>query len=149
MPWTRARIPLDWMIIEVKLREDLSPEQVSSWARKHYELAVSHEWIYQHIWKDKKCDGALYRHLRRQKKYRNRGGKHDNRGQIPNRTSIEERPKVVEKRKRVGDWEADTMVGKGMKGAIVTLVDRKNAFYAGAWLPGVPKRLLPIRSSRS
>jgi IS30 family transposase len=82
----------------------------------------------QHIWEDKRQGGQLYKHLRRKKKYRKRGSKGDNRGKIPHQTRIDERPEVVEKRERIGDWEADTIIGKGMKGAIVTLVDRKSRF---------------------
>jgi len=41
---------------------------------------------------------------------------------------IDERPQTVEDRNRIGDWEADTIIGKGRKGAIVTLVDRKSRF---------------------
>jgi IS30 family transposase len=35
---------------------------------------------------------------------------------------------MVSERSRLGDWEADTIIGKGKKGAIVTLVDRKSHF---------------------
>jgi len=35
---------------------------------------------------------------------------------------------VVERRERIGDWEADTIIEKGKQGAIVTLVDRKSRF---------------------
>jgi len=49
-------------------------------------------------------------------------------GKYPTRTSIDERPQVVSERSRLGDWEADTIIGKGKKGAIVTLVDRKSRF---------------------
>jgi IS30 family transposase len=35
---------------------------------------------------------------------------------------------VVTERSRLGDWEADTIIGKGKKGAIVTLVDRKSRY---------------------
>jgi IS30 family transposase len=45
-------------------------------------------------------------------------------GTIPDQVRIDKRPKVVEKRKRLGDFEGDTMIGKSHKGAIVTLVDR-------------------------
>ncbi len=120
--------PEDWKLIEEKLCEEFSPEQVVHWVRKHYGLIVSHEWIYQHIWEVKKRHGTLYTYLRRQKKYRHRGGKCDNRGKIAHRRSIEDRPKIVEQRGRVGDWEADTIIGKGKKGAIVTLVDRKSRY---------------------
>jgi len=43
------------------------------------------------------------------------------RGQLPNRVSIEERPAIVEQRQQIGDWEVDTIVGKGHHQAIVTL----------------------------
>ena len=48
----------------------------------------------------------------------------DRRGEIKNRVSIDERPKIVEKRERLGDWELDTVIGKNHKGALVTIVDR-------------------------
>jgi IS30 family transposase len=50
------------------------------------------------------------------------------RGKLPNRVSIEERPEVVEQRERLGDWEVDTLVGKGQRGALVSLVERKTRF---------------------
>ena len=139
----KARITQeDWIQIESKLRKEYSPEQVSDWIREHHDLKVSHEWIYQHIWQDKKSGGTLYQHLRRKKKYRNRGGKLDNRGKIPNRKSIEERPEIVEKRERVGDWEVDTIIGKGKKGAIVTLVDRKSRFTRMGLVPNRSKAVV-------
>jgi len=60
------------------------------------------------------------------KKRKKRYGGYEKRGQILNRTSIDERPQIVEDRSRLGDWEADTIIDKGKKGAIVTLVDRKS-----------------------
>jgi len=118
----------DWSIIDLYLQREFSPEQTSHWVLRCYGIQVSHEWIYQYIWKDKQEGGQLYKHLRRKKKYRKRSIKRDNRGRIPNQKSIEERPGVVERRERIGDWEADTIIGKGKKGAIVTLVDRKSRF---------------------
>jgi IS30 family transposase len=124
----RRITPEDWLIIEGYLRKDFSPEQTSHWILQGYGIQVSHEWIYQYIWEDKRNGGQLYRHLRRKKKYRKRGTNGDNRGKIPRQRSIEERPALVDGRERIGDWEADTIIGKGMKGAIVTLVDRKSRF---------------------
>jgi len=118
----------DWAIVEAKLREELSPEQISNWVKEHNHIEISLEWIYQYVWRDKRCNGMLYKHLRRKKKYRKRSGNRDNRGKIPNRVGIEERPEIVDRRERIGDWEADTIIGKGMKGAIVTLVDRKSRY---------------------
>lgn len=74
---------------------------------------------------DKKAGGDLYKHLRHSgKKRKKRYGSKDRRGQIKNRVSIDERPKIVEKKKRIGDWEGDTIIGKQQEKAIVTLVDR-------------------------
>jgi hypothetical protein len=50
-------------------------------------------------------------------------GSAHNRTGIPNRVDIDERPTVANNRERVGDWEADTIIGKNHKGAIVTLDD--------------------------
>ena len=48
---------------------------------------------------------------------------------IPNRVGIEHRPAIVNKKKRFGDWEADTVLGKQGTGAIVSLVERKSKLY--------------------
>jgi IS30 family transposase len=117
-----------WAVVDKKLRQDWSPEQVSGWLNKHQELRISHEWIYQHILADQRTGGDLYTHLRCQKKRRKRYGKHDYRGKIPDRVSIEERPAIVAQRERLGDWEIDTLIGKGHRGALVSLVERMSRF---------------------
>ncbi len=115
-----------WALIEAKLLLDWSPEQISGWLLKHHHIQVSHEWIYQYILSDKQAGGDLYKHLRCQKKRRKRYGSRDRRGQLPNRRSIEERPEIVDQRQRIGDWEVDTLVGKGHHQAVVTLTERKS-----------------------
>jgi len=118
----------DWGLIEELICLDWSSEQISDYCKKEQELQISHEWIYQHIYRDKRKGGTLWGHLRCRKKRKKLYGSYDKRGQIPNRTSIDERPQVVEDRSRLGDWEADTIIGKGKKGAIVILVDRKSRY---------------------
>lgn len=117
-----------WEVVEEKLHQDWSPEQVSGWLEKHQEIRISHEWIYQHILADQRANGNLYTHLRQHGKRRKRYGKYDRRGKLPNRVSIEERPQIVEQRERLGDWEVDTLVGKGHRGALVSLVERKSRY---------------------
>ena len=116
--------------IESKLLKDYSPEQISETMQSDVKVKVSHESIYQHIWKDKNKGGDLYTHLRIAggKKTRKRYGKKDWRGKIPNRVDIEKRPKIVESRRRYGDWEADLVCGKHHRGFLVTLVERKSRF---------------------
>ena len=86
---------------------------------------VSHETIYQMIWRDKKCGGKMYTHLRRKGRHKaKRCSKNQYRGIIPNRVDIDARPSIVEEKKRFGDLEGDTIIGKNHKGAIVTINDR-------------------------
>jgi IS30 family transposase len=117
-----------WALIDAKIRLDWSPEQISGWMLKHYDIQVSHEWIYQYILSDKQAGGNLHKHLRCQKKRRKRYGSKDRRGKLPNRVSIDQRPEIVDQRKRIGDWEVDTIIGKGHRQAIVTLTERKSRF---------------------
>jgi IS30 family transposase len=115
----------DWGMIDQLIKLDWSPQQISDHLGKEQRLRISHEWIYQHIYEDKRNGGALWRHLRCQKKRRKRYGSYEKRGQIPNRVWIDERPVVVDQRDRLGDWEADTIISKGKQKAIVTLTERR------------------------
>lgn len=117
-----------WSSFETLLREDWSPEQISRWLKLFKGLAISHEWIYMHIYQDKLYGGELHQHLRCQKKRRKRYGTTNRRGQIINRISIDDRPDIVDTRSWIGDWELDTVIGKAYKQAIVTLTERKTHF---------------------
>jgi transposase, IS30 family len=116
----------DWHLIERLIILDWSPEQISLYLREEQLLQVSHEWIYQHIYQDKRMGGRLWKHLRCQKKRRKRYGSYEKRGQIPQRVWIDERPAEIEKRQRLGDWEADTIISQGKQQAILTLTERKS-----------------------
>jgi IS30 family transposase len=115
-----------WILIEALIRQEWSPEQVSDWLKVYYSLQISHEWIYQYILMDKHAGGDLHRHLRCQKKRRKRYGSYERRGTLKNRVSIDERPAIVDTRQRLGDWEVDTIIGKGHRHAIVSLTERKS-----------------------
>ncbi len=117
-----------WATVKRLLRQDWSPEQISGRLKREQGVCISHEWIYQYVLQDQQAGGDLYRHLRCQKKRRKRYGAYDRRGQLPNCTSIEERPAIANRRKRLGDWEADTLLGKKRTQALVTLTERKSRF---------------------
>ena len=117
-----------WELIESKLRDDWSPEQISGRLKRDKDIQVSHESIYLYILADKRAGGDLHKHLRCQNKRRKRYGSYDRRGKLPNRVSIDERPGIVDRRQRIGDWEVDTIIGKGHYQAIVTLTERKSRF---------------------
>jgi len=114
-----------WNKVRLYLKDDWSPEQISGTMKLKERISISHEWIYQFIIKDKQTGGNLYTHLRCKSKRRKRYGSHERRGILKNRRSIEERPAIVETKERIGDWEADTIIGKAHKGAIVSLTERK------------------------
>ena len=115
-------------------QEQWSPKQIVGYCNKRNIPMVSHERIYQYIRQDKVQGGTLYKCLRHRLKHRKRpaGGKFI---PIRNRTSIEQRPVVINKKERFGDWEIDTIVGKDNKGAIVTIVERSTAFFLMKKLP--------------
>jgi IS30 family transposase len=115
-----------WLLVELLLRQQWSPEQIAGRLRLEQRPGVSHERIYLYVYADKQRGGKLYRHLRSQKKQRKRYGGHARRGQIPNRVSIEQRPTIVARKGRIGDWEADTIIGAHHQGAILSCTERKS-----------------------
>jgi len=120
-------------LIDSKLCEQWSPEQISGWLLYEQERLISHESIYLHVWANKRDGGDLYTHLRRQgKKYDKRRNGKSTRGPIKNRVSIDDRPGVVDDKSRIGDWEIDTVIGKGHSGALVTIVERVTKYTVSA-----------------
>lgn len=127
----KARKIDDWVRHDIAtlIRQELSPQQVVGYLEREQKLSLHHETIYQLIYADKAAGGDLYRHLRiASKPYRKRYGSYDRRGKIPNRRGIEERPAIVENRSRMGDWEGDTIIGKGKCSALLTLLERKTLY---------------------
>ncbi len=119
----------DWELVGGLLEMKYSPEQIANRTNLETTLSICHESIYRYVYEDKRNGGNLYTHLRCQKKRRKRyASGRDRRGTICDQVRIDKRPAVVEKRKRLGDLEGDTMIGKSHKGAIITLVDRTSRF---------------------
>jgi IS30 family transposase len=115
--------------IERLVRQELSPQQVTDYLEKHKKLSLHHETVYQLIYADKAAGGDMYTHMRiASKAYRKRYGHNDRRGKIKDRVDIDQRPAVVDRRNRVGDWEGDTVIGKGSSGVLLTMVERKTLY---------------------
>ncbi len=107
------------------LRQDWSPEQVAARLQREGALEISPERIYQLVRADRRQGGRLYRHPRQGGRKRvRRVGRTAGRGLIPGRADIAERPAEARAQARVGDREADTVIGGQRRGALVTLVDR-------------------------
>jgi IS30 family transposase len=111
-------------LITENIKREWSPDQIQGRLRSEGIAMVCATTIYGFIWQDKISGGDLHKHLRHRKPYKKRTGSADTRGQIIGRISIDERPAIVDEKVRLGDWEADTVIGKGHKGVLVTLADR-------------------------
>ena len=120
--------------VETKLQQRWSPQQIAGRLGKMPrarlgDATISHQTIYRWIWACPRRAERFKPYLRvackpRRKPY----GKPSKRGQIPGRVSIDQRPYAVDQRPRLGDWEGDTMVGKGRSGYVATCVDRKSRY---------------------
>jgi len=115
-------------LIDSKLLLFWSPEQIVGWCKQNTLEMVSHTRIYKYIREDKLNGGNLFSYLRHKKRYKKKYGSPNLRGKIPDKVPIEERPKIVEYKSRIGDFEIDLIIGKGHKGAQLTLVDRMTSY---------------------
>ena len=114
-------------IVKYLKEEQWSPEQIVGHCRKQGIEMVSIERIYQFIRENKKNGGTLYKNLRHKLKHRKRPflGK---RVIIKDKVSIHQRPEIIDKKSRFGDWEIDLIVGPKNKDAILTIVERTTKF---------------------
>src|ERR1019366_7252471 len=117
--------PAEFGPIEMLIRQRFSPEQIVGRRTLEGQASMSHETIYRWIWRDKRCGGRVWQNLRgARKQRRKRYGRYDSRGRLAGKKLIGQRPAVVASRGRIGDWEMDTIHGRG-KGCVVTVVERK------------------------
>lgn len=124
----------DWIVRKVVDRivtEEWSPRQISGWLANQG-ISLSHETIYKLIREDE--SGVLRQHCRHRMKHLKRRIGADARTSIPDRVSIHSRPPEADG-SRFGDWEADLIVGKDGKGAILTLCERSVNYMMMTKLP--------------
>jgi IS30 family transposase len=116
--------------VKDKLSDSWSPEQIAGRIKldhpHDHRMRISHETIYLTIYNNPKWHTFAQDLRRGHKKRRNRSGTYGKRALIPNRVGIERRPAEVDTLETDGHWEGDTVIGANQKGAIVTLVERKN-----------------------
>jgi IS30 family transposase len=121
--------PVMMALIMERLELRWSPEQISNRLRIEGQPYVSAETIYKFIQEDQKNGGELWRNLRRSRRRRQRRfPSEDRRGKIQNARSISKRSRKANKRKKVGHWERDLMVGKNHQSAVLVITDRKSRF---------------------
>ena len=130
-----------WAMVARCLERYLSPEMIAGrWQLELGSARPSHTTIYRWVRRDWCAGGTLHRYLQRAyRPFRTRYGVLDRRRRLGARRSIHERPAAVEERLRCGDWEGDTMYGKGSH--LVTLVDRRSRYFQARKVPVRTKQL--------
>ena len=116
-------------IVESKLRQGWSPEQISGRLRIECAINVSHETIYQHVLRDTHEQRGGLRYCLRfggYKQHRFRKSKHAERTRA-RKHHVDERPRAANERREVGHWERDCVLGTG-DAALLTMVDRKSRY---------------------
>lgn len=114
-------------IVRSKLTMEWSPEQISGWLLMHQKIKVSYSSIYRFVYQDAKRRGLLYTHLRTgraKRKVHKKAILTANFSSLKDVRSIDKRPRVVEQKVRLGDYERDTMYGSKPGGALLTINDR-------------------------
>ncbi|MEK7993533.1 MAG: IS30 family transposase [Planctomycetota bacterium] len=117
--------------VERKIRKGHTPAIIKGRAALEGRAMVCKETIYKSIYVDAKEGGDLWKYLPRSKRKRHRRCPRQDgrgRGRIPGQRRIDTRPKVVDKRERIGDWEGDLMSGASGTGHLATMVDRASRF---------------------
>lgn len=112
--------------VEEKLYDDQSPESIAKRIKKHEKRlpTISKDSIYRYI---KGVYGRRIEYHRNKRKQRRWSRRRGSKKKLMDRKFIDERPKIVEKRVRIGDAEADFIVsGKTGKGVILNVTDRKS-----------------------
>lgn len=117
-------------IVESKLRQAWSPEQISGRLRHEFMQHVSFETIYQHIIRDAAEGNGTLRYCLRfggYKQHRFRKSKHGARTRARKR-HLDDRPAAANERRELGHWERDCVLGTRGDSALLTMVDRKSRF---------------------
>ncbi|MDP1587613.1 MAG: IS30 family transposase [Prosthecobacter sp.] len=115
--------------VDEMLRRWWSPQQISGVRAKRRGWQISAQTIYRHIERDKRRGGDLWRQMRILPKFgRKRYGRQDSRGVLPGKRHISERPAAVERRRQIGHWEGDTVMGSDMRHCVLTLVERVTGY---------------------
>ncbi len=114
--------------VEEHLKKRWSPEQIAGRLTLEFpHLSISHEAIYQYIYKESPRFIACL--PRRYKKRHKRGWSRKlRRCHIRNRTGIEERPSSIQERLEIGHWEADLAVSSRSRTSLNVLCERRSRY---------------------
>lgn len=109
--------------VEERLKKRWSPDQIAGRIKRDFprktSFCISRQTIYNWI-RNRATEWTAW--LRR-------GGKPpEKRGKLTDCVRIDGRPNVINRRRRYGDWEGDTMIGQARRSALATMVERKSGY---------------------
>lgn len=119
----------EWVVVERLLRRKWSPAQIAGRQRMLGLRSMSKETIYRYVRRERRSGGRLWRELRIMSKFgRKRRGSPATRGRLVGKRHISERPAVVVRRRQIGHWEGDTVMGADQRHCVLTLVERVTGY---------------------
>jgi len=126
----KMRDPKTLRYVCQRLQRYWSPDQIAGRSRREFRRQAPRQlsrqtiygWIHEQRPEERKAWRACLRFGVRRRKRR------DDAGRLPNAVRIDGRPAIVASRRRYGDWEGDTIVGRGRQGGLLSLVERKSGF---------------------
>lgn len=132
--------PVIYSYIIGKLRDGWSPEEIAGRLKRDNDdvTVICHETIYRYVHSKEGKKKGLYEYLVRQHKERRHWyGRHKYQRGIPDRVSIDLRPKYINSRKVFGHWEVDSVEGKSHQKGVHTFLERKTRFYLATLIDNI------------
>lgn len=126
----KMRDPKTLQYVRQRLKHYWSPDQIAGRSRREFRRQprrqISRQTIYDWIRSQPTKERSAWRECLRFGVRRRRH--REDAGRLPNAVRIDGRPAIVTSRRRYGDWEGDTIVGRGHLGGLLSLVERKSGF---------------------
>jgi len=127
--------------VEEHLKLRWRAEEISAWVKKEkLPFKISPSTIYRGY--DTKLISHSLKQYFPQKKKNKRHKKESRQGKMQDTVSIHKRPKIVDERKRIGDFEGDTVIGQRKTGSMLTFVDRASMYLIVGYIENRNKELV-------
>jgi IS30 family transposase len=135
--------------VEQKLNCFWSPDQIAGRSKLDFprqrKRRLSRQTIYSWIARQ----GPQEAHWRRCLRFGRKLPDWEKRERLAGGAPIEGRPNVVDRKRRYGDWEGDTVVGKGRCGGVLTTVERKSGYLRMARVDNFQARTIVEAARRA
>ena len=119
----------EWSRVARLLERKWSPQQIVGRARLRRQSCMSKETIYRRVRRERRAGGQLWRCLRVVSKFgRKHRGSPATRGRLVGKRHISQRPAAAQRRRQLGHWEGDTVMGADLRHCVLTLVERVSGY---------------------